>query len=54
MLEDPSPNIRKEIISTIDINEKTLPFLVCKTSDRSSKVRGEVYKNLRDRSLVRF
>lgn len=44
MMEDESVNIRREIISCIEFNEKTMPFIIIKTQDKSSKVRLEVYK----------
>ena len=31
MMEDDSQNIRKEIVSSIEFNEKTIPYLVIKT-----------------------
>ncbi len=39
MMEDESVNIRREIISLIDFNEKSMPFVVIKTQDKHSKVR---------------
>lgn len=39
MMEDDSQNVRKEIISLIVLNEKTIPFVVMKTQDKSFKVR---------------
>jgi len=39
MMEDNSQIIRKSTIQVLDINLKTIPYLVVKTQDKSSIVR---------------
>ncbi|CDW85365.1 at hook motif family protein [Stylonychia lemnae] len=54
MMEDESFQIRKEIISILPINERTLPFIIMKTQDKSFKVRQQVYISLKDKCKVQF
>jgi hypothetical protein len=54
MLEDDKDTIRQECISLIELNNHTIPFIVLKSLDKSTKVRVEVYKSLKNNSLVPF
>ncbi len=54
MMEDDKENVRKECITCIELNKMTIPFVVMRSLDRSSKVRVEVYKALKNNTTVNF
>lgn len=53
-MEDEKDSIRQECISCIELNEKTVPFIVTRSLDKSSKVRAEVYKVLKASETMTF
>lgn len=54
MLSDDSENVRAEAILNIELNEKTIPYIVDRSLDRSIKVRTAAYKSLKERSTLTF
>ena len=54
MMEDERDNIRREGIANVDLNAKTIPFIITRCLDKSSKVRVEVYKALKQSTAVGF
>jgi hypothetical protein len=54
MLEDDKDIIRQECIAQIELNNYTIPFIVLKSLDRSTKVRVEVFKSLKNNTNVPF
>ena len=54
MLEDDKDTVRKECISCIELNSRTIPFVVTRSLDKSTKVRVEVYRALKCNSPVPF
>ena len=53
-MEDERDNIRRECIANVDLNAKTIPFIITRCLDKSSKVRVEVYKALKQSTAVGF
>jgi hypothetical protein len=51
MMEDERDRMRKEAILNIQLNEKTLHYVIKKTLDISHKVRQAVYKSLLARKV---
>jgi hypothetical protein len=54
MMEDEKDSVRKECITQIDLNEKTIPYVVMRSLDRSAKVRVEVYRVLKSSTRIGF
>ena len=54
MMEDEKDLVRRECITQIDLNEKTIPYVVMRSLDRSAKVRVEVYRVLKNNTRISF
>ena len=54
MLEDEKESVRLECIAQIELNNYTIPYIVMKSLDRSTKVRVEVYRSLKNNTKVGF
>eukprot|EP00347_Sterkiella_histriomuscorum_P020384 403338008 len=54
MMEDESQTVRKEVLALLPLTEKTIPYVVMKTQDKSFKVRQQVYISLREKCQVPF
>jgi hypothetical protein len=46
MMEDEKDNVRKECVSRLELDAKTIKYFIIKSLDKSSRVRIEVYKSL--------
>lgn len=54
MLEEEKDFIRVACIANMELNAKTIPYIVTRTMDKSSKVRLEVYRCLKNKATISF